>query len=79
MNFNYKRNLVSRSTLASSFTSSIYTFKYSHLLEPGVEGQKLPHTTKQANKGYMYSPDKFINWMMVNKASKQDRPRQKPI
>ncbi len=44
MNFNYKRNLVSRSTLASSFTGSIYTFKYSHLVEPGVEGQKLPHT-----------------------------------
>ncbi len=44
MNFNYKRNLVSRSTLASSFTGSIYTFKYSHLVEPGVEGQKLPHS-----------------------------------
>ncbi len=43
MNFNYKRNLVSRSMLASSFTGSIYTFKYSHLVEPGVEGQKLPH------------------------------------
>ncbi len=43
MNFNYKRNLVSRSTLASSFTGSIYTFKYGHLVEPGVEGQKLPH------------------------------------
>ncbi len=26
-----------------SFTSSIYAFKHSHLVEPGVEGQKLPH------------------------------------
>ncbi len=46
MNFNYKRNLVSRSTLASSFTGSIYTFKYGHLVEPGVEGQKLPHRVR---------------------------------
>jgi len=28
----------------SSFTGSICAFKHSHLVEPEVEGQKLPHT-----------------------------------
>jgi hypothetical protein len=39
---NYKCNLTFRNTFVFfSFTDSLYIFKYSHLIEPGVEGQKV--------------------------------------
>ncbi len=42
--FNYKRNQTSRNTFAFlSFTGSICVFKHNHLVEPGVERQKLLH------------------------------------
>ncbi len=65
MNFNYKRNLVSRSTLASSFTGSIYTFKYSHLVEPGVEGQKLPHNQQGHHWNTIWGNKSIVIWAFV--------------
>jgi hypothetical protein len=40
---NYKRNLTFLNTFVVffSFTGNVCTFKYSHLIEPGVEGHKV--------------------------------------
>ncbi len=40
--FNYKHNLTSKNTFVFfSFTCNVCTFKYSHFIEPRVEGQKV--------------------------------------
>jgi len=41
LGFNYKCNLTFKNTFTFSFINSICTFKYSHLIELGVEGQKV--------------------------------------
>ncbi len=54
--FNYKCNLTFKNTFCIfSFIGSICTFKYSHLIEPRVEGQKV------ASHGPTKSSPHFIN------------------
>jgi hypothetical protein len=44
MKFNYKRNLASRIVFAFFPSLVVLVFRHNHLVGPGEEGQKSPHT-----------------------------------
>jgi hypothetical protein len=44
MKFNYKRNLASRIVFAFFPSLVVLVLRHNHLVGPGVEGQKSPHT-----------------------------------